>query len=473
MVLGPFAIMAAFAFGYRDTTPPLRTIVVIPANSPLRQQADQYAKDLANYVRVVRVQTDLDAARRDLRDGRVDVVVSFPGEPMETLVEGLHPKIAILHTRLDPIEQVAINFASQLAIDQINAVVLAGVIAQGEQVAGPVNDALQVADTAVQQLDDAVQRGDAAAVDQALGQLDAQSPVIAGHATDIAGVLASLGGADATPAQAQELKAQIEDWSATLSRAHQEGANLDKATVQHMSQTLGTIRADVKELAGVDPDVLSQPFQPDVRLAVRDVNKVTDWYAPAAMIVILQQFGLAFGALTFVRERQTAIADVFKVAPITAGPSLIGRYLAYLLLGGIVGTALMVLTVQTLDVPLAGRISSTVAIMALTLFASLGLGFVISLLSKTDAQAVQYALLVLLATLFFSGFFLSVGRLSGAAKVVAWALPATYGMEMLRDVMLRGSDPEQRLLFGLLAYGAGMFLLSLLGSRRRMNARSS
>ena len=473
MVLGPFVIMAAFGIGYRDSPAPMRTLVVIPADSPLRDQADRYTKDLETYVHVVGIQSDLDAARRDLRDGRVDVVVAFPDHPLDTLVNGRHPKIAILHTRLDPIEQVAIEFASQLAVDQINAVALAGVIAEGQRAAVPVNDALQVADAAVQQLDAAVQRGDTTAATQALGQLDTQSPLIAGHANDIAGLLAGIDGGGSSSARAEELKSQIDDWASTLDRAHQEGVNLDAATVKHLAQTLQGIRTNVHDLAGVDPNVLSQPFAPDVRLAVRNVDHVTDWYAPAAIIIILQQFGLAFGALTFVRERQSAIADVFRVAPISAGPSLIGRYLAYLLLGGIVAAALTALTVKTLDVPLAGRISSTAAIMALTLFASLGLGFVISLLSKTDAQAVQYALLVLLASLFFSGFFLSVGQLDGPARIAAWALPATYGMEMLRDVMLRGADPLPRLLVGLAAYGVGMFVLAFLGSRRRMNASTA
>jgi ABC-2 type transport system permease protein len=329
---------------------------------------------------------------------------------------------------------------------------------------------LQAADVAAQQLDAAVQRGDADAAAQALDALDAQTPVIAGHAGDIAGLLAGVDGGSGSPQEAKDLEAQIKTWAATLDQAHQQGSNVDAATVQQLSKSLAAIRSDVKQLATVDPNVLSQPFQPDVRLAVRDVHQVTDWYAPAAMIIILQQFGLAFGALTFVRERQTAIADVFKVAPITAAPSLIGRYLAYLLLGGVVSGLLMVLTVESLDVPLSGRISSTAVIMALTLFASIGLGFVLSLLSKTDAQAVQYALLVLLGTLFFSGFFLSVGQLDGPARAAAWALPATYGMQMLRDVMLRGADPQSHLLLGLAGYGVAMFVLAFLGSRRRMNA---
>jgi ABC-2 type transport system permease protein len=240
--------------------------------------------------------------------------------------------------------------------------------------------------------------------------------------------------------------------------------------VAQLEQSLSGLRTNVEDFATIDPNLLAQPFQPEVQIAVPEIHQVTDWYAPAAIVVILQQFGLAFGALTFVRERQLAIADVLKVAPVSAGPSLIGRYLAYLLLGGAIGAALTALTVSALDVPLIGGIAPTALVMVLTLVASIGLGFVISLASASDAQAVQYALLVLLASLFFSGFFLGIGQLHGPARVVGWLLPATFGMQMLRDVMLRGADPQAHLVAGLAGYAVLMFFLALLGSRRRINA---
>ena len=195
---------------------------------------------------------------------------------------------------------------------------------------------------------------------------------------------------------------------------------------------------------------------------------MTDWYAPAAVILMLQQFGVAFGALTFVRERQLGITDIFRVAPINATETLLGKYLAYLVVGGAIGAVLTVLVVTILGVPMAASIGSIAIVMGLTLFASIGLGFVISLASANDAQAVQYTMILLLASLFFSGFFLSVGQMEGVARFLGWLLPVTYGMQLLRDVMLRGASPDRTLVVGLAAYGAIMFLLALMGARRRL-----
>jgi ABC-2 type transport system permease protein len=105
----------------------------------------------------------------------------------------------------------------------------------------------------------------------------------------------------------------------------------------------------------------------------------------------------------------------------------------------------------------------------LTLFASIGVGFVISLASASDAQAVQYTMILLLASLFFSGFFLSVSQLRDEAKWLSLLLPVSYGMRLLRDVMLRGAPIDHQVLGGLVVYGIVMFALAWLGTRRRMS----
>jgi len=472
LVLGPFLIMAAFGLGYRETPKPLRTLFVIAQDSPLRTQVDSYTKDLSSYVDVVGTTADEAAAQRQLQDGTIDVVVTFPAKPLDDIAGGNQSKITIVHTRLDPVERTAISFASQLAVDKINAGVLAAVIGAGQKEATPLNDVLGAADAATQKLRDAVNGGNADAINAALADLDVASSGITANASELSALFAQVA-AQGSDSRAQQLADQAQQLAQRLDDAHQRGGQIDAAAVDELAQTVSTIRTDVQQLSGVDPSVLSQPFIADVQLAVPGTHRITDWYAPAAIVLILQQFGLAFGAMSYVRERQLGITDVLRVAPIKAMPALIGKYLAYLLLGGAMAAVLTVLMVRVLDVPISGSLASVAAVMALTLFASIGLGFVLSLLCRTDSQAIQYALLVLLASLFFSGFFLSLGQLGGPAQVIAWLLPVSYGMAMLRDVMLRGADPDWQQMAYLAAYGVVVFGLALFGAHRRMTARAS
>ena len=377
-----------------------------------------------------------------------------------------------MHTRLDPVERTAITFASELAVDRINSGVLAAIIGAGQTVAEPFNAVVGGANDAVQALRSAVDSGDDNAVNQALDDLDVASASISEHAGEITALAAQVAEQGTDP-RAQELATTAQQLADRLAAVRANGGQLDAATVDQLAETVGTVSADVQQLSTVDPGILSQPFTPEVQLAVPGEHRITDWYVPAAIVLILQQFGLAFGAMSFVRERQLGITDVLRIAPIGALPAVIGKYLAYLLLGGVMGAILMGLVVRVLDVPMSGNLGAVAAVMALTLFASIGLGLVVSLLCRTDAQAIQYALLILLASLFFSGFFLSLDALGAVARGIAWLLPVTYGMRMLRDVMLRGTDPDWQQMALLAGYGVVLFGIALIGAHRRMVAAVS
>jgi ABC-2 type transport system permease protein len=321
---------------------------------------------------------------------------------------------------------------------------------------------------AITSLDQAVTDKDQARADAALGdledatdQLSLSARAVTAASDRLMGDRAAATGDDLTGV-VDELRQDVTDLRANL-QAQDVGTRLAR-----IRQLLDTIDQRYDRLTDVDPGVLVRPFRSEVQLAVHDVGKVTDWYAPAAVVLMLQQFGVAFGALTFVRERQLGITDIFRVAPINATETLVGKYVAYLVVGGAIGAVLTALVVLGLGVPMSATAGDVAIVMGLTLFASIGLGFVISLTSDNDAQAVQYTMILLLASLFFSGFFLSVGQLEGVARYLGWLLPVTYGMQLLRDVMLRGAPPDRYLVAGLATYGVVMFLLALFGARRRL-----
>lgn len=136
-------------------------------------------------------------------------------------------------------------------------------------------------------------------------------------------------------------------------------------------------------------------------------------------------------------------------------------------MGGL-AAALSARVVLLLRVPMLGSWANYVLIMVALLFTSLGLGFNISLSAKSDSQAIQSAMILLLASIFFSGFFLALYRLWTPIHVLSWALPATYGIALLQDVMLRSQQPELLLLAGLFAFGTALFLLAWFRLRRRM-----
>jgi ABC-2 type transport system permease protein len=78
-------------------------------------------------------------------------------------------------------------------------------------------------------------------------------------------------------------------------------------------------------------------------------------------------------------------------------------------------------------------------------------------------------MVVLLASVFFSGFFLELSALRLPIKLISWSLPATYGILELHAVMLRGQHPSAILLLALAGIGLALFLIALFLLRRRMS----
>ena len=108
--------------------------------------------------------------------------------------------------------------------------------------------------------------------------------------------------------------------------------------------------------------------------------------------------------------------------------------------------------------------------MLLVVIASQGLGFVLSALAQTESQAVQYAMITLLVSIFFSGFFISTDRLLPIAQSVSYLIPATYGIKALQEIAFWGRLPDIEIIAGAIAYSMVLGGLALAFMRRRVAA---
>jgi ABC-2 type transport system permease protein len=110
------------------------------------------------------------------------------------------------------------------------------------------------------------------------------------------------------------------------------------------------------------------------------------------------------------------------------------------------------------------------AVLLLT-WASLGLGFLISALSKSESQAVQLSMIALLGSVFFSGFFLPLNNFIAYVRGVAYTLPVTHGVQAFQDIMLRGYQPSNATIAWLCGIALVCFVLAWLLWRRNLKRR--
>ena len=355
------------------------------------------------------VETNKQAALAKLANNQTDLVIVIPKDAIQTIKSNQQAKFVIYHNEVDPFQIAYIQSVARLYVDDVNRRILQNVAQQGQANAGNVRKDLE----------------DAIAKTKALKQ--------------------------AVPASDTNTTKQVDDLQKDLTNVHDE---------------LGTFQS-------VGASVLVNPFTSDT-LPLSNVQfSPTEFFAPSVIVLLLQHLSITFASLSIVRERGSGIMELFRVAPLSAFETLIGKFLSYLLFEILLAGVITALSVWALKVPMFGSWWNYAIAVIVLLFTALGVGFFISLISNTDTQAVQYSMLFLLASIFFSGFLLDLRLMWQPIKILAWSLPATYGIRILQDIMLRGTPLPPTLVGGLALIGAVLFLISWLLLRRRMEAQYS
>jgi ABC-2 type transport system permease protein len=234
---------------------------------------------------------------------------------------------------------------------------------------------------------------------------------------------------------------------------------------QYVLQTTGN-----QPPIAISPQVIAAPTRAELRNLAPISPNVVAFFAPAVLALVLQHMGVTLTALSLVRERLSGAMDIFRVAPVRALEILVGKYLAYLFFNLSIAAAISFLLVGVLHVPLLSPPGEMAWVIVLLSFAAVGLGLLISTIVDSERQAVQLSMLVLLASVFFSGFVLPLDQFITPLRIAAYSLPVTHGIQLLQDFMLRGGTNAGWELVLLAVIGVVLFLLTSFTVRRNLRS---
>ncbi|HSJ90835.1 MAG TPA: ABC transporter permease [Ilumatobacter sp.] len=458
LVVGPFALLVMFGLGYGEDSLVKRAVFVGPADSIYADVLTNYEEQLDDFIDSRGLVPDVGEARRMLVDGEVDVVVVFPEDPHVSVLAGERAVIDILHTEIDPIQVGAVEVAARLAIQEVNATVLAALATEaqaGLQSASAFGD--RFSELAAAAAADPVGTRDAVR-----DELQHLGPALDGTSV----VLSRLEGAD------PELIAALEETRRSAAELNARVEAVDESTsdedLDAFATALTALADQIDGTVVLDPDVLVRPFESRTDNLAGDSITPTDYFTPASLALLLQHLALTFAAMSLVRDRRTGLFELMRVGPLSSIEIIVGKIFAYLLVGSFVGAALIAAAVFILGVSLAGSVGWLAIMVVGVLLSSLSLGMVLAIVSQTESQAVQFAMLALLAGLFFSGFALPIESLAYPVRFVSWLLPVTHGISSMQDIMLRGTAPDDPTVIGLAALVVGYGTLAVLALRRQL-----
>ena len=434
VVLGPFLVLAAFGLGYRNEELALRTVFVGPSDGPFEEAIDAYAGAIDDYVVPVAFTDDLVTAAADLRAGRVDLVVVLPPEPTVGIEEGRRSEIAVLHNSIDPIEQIGIEFATEVAVRELNATVVTAVL---DSILRTTSDLDREGASLVRLIDEyrqAAEAGDDAAAVRVAGELvvglDRLNPALDLFAVQPPAET-NNGGTDDESASTSELIEALR----LVASGRPEAAGLVE------NEGLDNLQRRLDLLLQLDATVVARPFTGDAESLVRRSVSPEDYVAPGATVLLIQHLSVSLAALSLVRDRRRGIMTQYQIGPTSVGSVMLGKLLSLSGVGLVAGALLLTLQTQLLGVPLRGSIFLTVGYLAALVLASVGVGLLIATVSTSELYASQVAMLLLLIAFFFSGFLLDPDRVRAPFDSLGALVPATPALEAVRWTQLRGATP--------------------------------
>jgi ABC-2 type transport system permease protein len=176
------------------------------------------------------------------------------------------------------------------------------------------------------------------------------------------------------------------------------------------------------------------------RLWFNEANDSHYFLVPGLIVLIMTLIGAFLTTLVMAREWERGTLEALFVTPVRAGEIVLSKMIPYFVLG-MLGLALCILSAKFLfAVPFRGSVLILTGVSTLYLLVALAVGLLISSITKSQFVASMTTLIItFLPALFLSGFLFDLRSMPTAVRILSYALPARYYVNLLQTLFLAGN----------------------------------
>lgn len=192
---------------------------------------------------------------------------------------------------------------------------------------------------------------------------------------------------------------------------------------------------------------------------------------PGLIGLILQNITVLLTAFSLVRERERGTMEQLIVTPIKPRELIIGKLIPYVFIAFFDVVMVVCVGVFWFKVPVKGSMLFLMLQSVVFLLVALGLGLLISTVARTQLQAMQMTVLLILPSVILSGFIFPREAMPVPIRLLSSLIPLTYFLEILRGVILKGIGLEylwQNLLI-LLIFGVATLTIASVRFKKNLD----
>ena len=182
------------------------------------------------------------------------------------------------------------------------------------------------------------------------------------------------------------------------------------------------------------------PWKIDGSVLYNPEERFIDYVLPGVIGIILQLITVTLMACTIARERESGTLYQLMVTSLRRREIVIGKILPYLAISVFLILVIILLSGWHFRVKFYNP-GALALICFLFLLCSLGLGLLISAISRTQTQAIQFSVFFLLPVFVLSGAFAPLEQLPVGIRWISESFPLTHFCRAFRLVNLYHAGP--------------------------------
>lgn len=161
---------------------------------------------------------------------------------------------------------------------------------------------------------------------------------------------------------------------------------------------------------------------------------------PGILVILLTMVGSFLSSLNIVKEKEIGTIEQINVTPIKKYQFILGKLIPFWILGLVVLTIGLGISRLFYGIIPVGSFWLIYLFAAAFLLVVLGLGLLVSTFTSTQQQAMLISFFLMMVFVLLSGLYTSIDSMPPWAQVVTKFNPVTYFIEVMRMVVLKGSN---------------------------------
>lgn len=184
-------------------------------------------------------------------------------------------------------------------------------------------------------------------------------------------------------------------------------------------------------------------MRPNVQLMYNPAMNSSYNFVPGVMGLILMLICSMMTAVSIVKEKETGTLELLLVPPVKPFWIILSKMIPYLALSVVNFVSVLLLAHFVMGVPIHGSLTLLSLVSLVFVGSSLGLGLLVSVLSKTQQTAMLLCGMGLtMPTMMLSGIIFPCESMPVALQMLSDIIPAKWFIIMVKKIMIQGAGLE-------------------------------